>query len=421
MDSSPIRHLGKRAANESWVNMKIIKNSRRAKGSAQIRKEKRATGDFWGYDVWIRQEDGSRKRYREFTFTTKAEAAQALAALKTAGWKARYGLKPAAAVCTTSIKEAIETYLKLAKANLQANRTDESSYWRSMPGHLRTLERWGRFVGLNRAVSSVQYDDFVFWVAAEIERAKAKGSSLKQSTIRRGLNTIRAALNHAVQTCPDLKSYQVPRSPLTKKVEEERDRVLSDEEISMISAALLANPDWDDALFFFQIGLITAGRMAEIRRMRWDESSERFGTVKLYSSKTKKWRTIKVPAAATLIALRKRQGSGSETHVLRRSDKWIRDVLSEVSESAGIPYGQNVPGGWCPHDLRHTCLTNLALAGVPINGIKEFAGHSSIVETQRYLKFMPESIEAAARQSSRLAQLTGVRFNSQPRKRKQSN
>ena len=189
----------------------------------------------------------------------------------------------------------------------------------------------------------------------------------------------------------------------------------------MISAALLANPDWDDALFFFQIGLVTAGRMAEIRRMRWDESSERFGTVKLYSSKTKKWRTLKVPAAAMLIAIRRTQLPGSEIHVLRRSDKWIRDVLSEASESAGIPYGQNVPSGWCPHDLRHTCLTNLALAGVPINGIKEFAGHSSIVDTQRYLKFMPESIEVAARQSSRLAQLTGVRFNSQPRKRKQSN
>src|SRR5205807_9644280 len=113
-----------------------------------------------------------------------------------------------------------------------------------------TLERWGRFVGLNRAVNSILYDDFVFWVAAEIDRAKKNGGSLKQSTIRRGLNTIRAALNHAVQTCPDLKSYQVPRSPLTKKVEEERDRVLSDEEISMISATLLANPDWDDALFF---------------------------------------------------------------------------------------------------------------------------------------------------------------------------
>src|SRR5258708_17212304 len=70
--------------------------------------------------------------------------------------------------------------------------------------------------------------------------------------------------------------------------------------------------------------------------------------------------------------------------------------------------GQAGAGGWCPHDLRHTCLTNLALAGVPINGIKEYAGHASIIETQRYLKFMPQSVELAASVSTRLADLASV-------------
>ena len=124
--------------------------TRRLKGTAQLRKEKRATGEFWGYDVWIRQEDGSRKRYREFKFATKAEAGQALAALKTAGWKARYSLKAATNARVTLIKDAIASYLKLAKASLLANRTEESSYWRDTPGHLRTLERWGRFAGVDR-------------------------------------------------------------------------------------------------------------------------------------------------------------------------------------------------------------------------------------------------------------------------------
>ena len=45
--------------------------------------------------------------------------------------------------------------------------------------------------------------------------------------------------------------------------------------------------EWHEALFFFQLALITAGRMAELRRMRWEESDVRFGTVKIYSSKTK--------------------------------------------------------------------------------------------------------------------------------------
>lgn len=397
--------------------MKTPKSKQRPKGSAQIRKEQRSGGEFWGYDVWIRQPDGSRKRYREFSFATKAEADQALAALKTVGWKARYGLKSPSVVHHTSINEAIASYFKVTKANSLANKTDDSTYWRDEPGHLRTLQRWGEFVGLSRHVSSIRYDDFVFWVAAETERGKKKnGHGLKKATIRRGLNTIRAALNHAVQTYSDLKFYQVPRSPLTKKSEHERDRVLSDEEISKISAALAAKNEWADALFFFQINLITGGRMAELLRMRWEESSERFGIVKLYSSKTKKWRTIKAPSAASLIAHRRAEGRGNATHVLPLPDNWIRKVLLKASESVGIRYGQSVPGGWCPHDLRHTCLTNLALAGVPINGIKEYAGHASIVETQRYLKFMPESVELAAQASTRLANIAGFQPTSKREK-----
>jgi len=148
--------------------------------------------------------------------------------------------------------------------------------------------------------------------------------------------------------------------------------------------------------------------MAELRRMRWEESNVRFGTVKLYSSKTKKWRTIKAPSAATLITQRKAEGNRGGSRVLTQPDHWFREILKEASESVGIRYGQTVPEGWCPHDLRHTCLTNLALAGVPINGIKEYAGHASIIETQRYLKFMPQSVELAASVSARLAFLANV-------------
>jgi len=48
------------------------------------------------------------------------------------------------------------------------------------------------------------------------------------------------------------------------------------------------------------------------------------------------------------------------------------------------------------------------MAGVPINGIKEYAGHASIVGTQKYLKFMPPSVELAASVSTRLAALAHV-------------
>lgn len=88
-------------------------------------------------------------------------------------------MRPEEKVSQTRIKEAIESYLKVAKANLLANKTDETTYWREMPGHLRTLERWGKFAGLNRQVITLTRDDFVFWIAAETERGKSNGRPLK--------------------------------------------------------------------------------------------------------------------------------------------------------------------------------------------------------------------------------------------------
>ena len=120
--------------------------------------------------------------------------------------------------------------------------------------------------------------------------------------------------------------------------------------------------------------------MAELLRMRWEESDVRFGTVKLYSSKTKKWRTIKAPSAAILIANRK------------------------AARVAPFGYSHTRITG-----IATSWGTNLAMAGVPINGIKEYAGHASIVETQKYLKFMPQSIDLAASVSTRLAALATVK------------
>jgi len=83
------------AVSVSPGELRDVRKSRKPKGFAQIRKEKRSAGEFWGYDVWIRQPDGSRRRYREFTFATKLRLLmpQALASLRTTGWKTRYGVR----------------------------------------------------------------------------------------------------------------------------------------------------------------------------------------------------------------------------------------------------------------------------------------------------------------------------------------
>ncbi|HYU97368.1 MAG TPA: tyrosine-type recombinase/integrase [Pyrinomonadaceae bacterium] len=234
-------------------------------------------------------------------------------------------------------------------------------------------------------MTEINKDVISYWIAAETNRAQRKGTTLKQATIKRGLNTILAALHHAVESgkFKDLLNYRVPKTPLKKyQVEEDSDRVLTDEEIEQISTKLADHPGYEEALFFFQLALITGARMAELRRMKLDESSVRFGTVKLKSTKTSgKVRTIKAPAAAELIAQRREAKLGGPIRVLTQDDKWFRDAFREISESLNILYGQRIPGGWTIHDLRHTCLSNLALEGMPLHAIKEYAGHKNITET----------------------------------------
>ena len=377
---------------------------------------------MWGYHVWLRQPDGSRKQVRDFSFSTKDEAKEALRAIQTAGRKERYGLVEAKKQEPTTLETAVTRYKDLAQSKRISRRNEDTTYWRDQPGHIHTLERFGRWAVTERKIKYVsEVDDEIiqYWMAAEVLRAQEKQATIRQSTIKRGLNTILAALRSAKESrkFDDLINYLVPVNPLKKsQVEEDRDRILSPDEITKISKALSEQPELEEALFFLQLALMTGGRFAELKRMKWDESNVRFGIVKLKSTKTGgKTRPIKVPGAAELIAQRKAAKLGGSERVLTKEYEWFKETFKTISESLDIPYGQRVQGGWTIHDLRHTCLSNLALEGMPLHAIKEFAGHSNISETLRYLKYMPQQIELGAKISSKLGLLAGARLqHSQP-------
>jgi len=61
------------------------------------------------------------------------------------------------------------------------------------------------------------------------------------------------------------------------------------------------------------------------------------------------------------------------TAVLRDATQW-----DEVVTKLGYGYLRR-------HDLRHTGLTRMADAGVPVHVLRKIAGHGSLTTTQRYL------------------------------------
>lgn len=91
---------------------------RRPYGNATVRQEIRKGKLVWGYDKTLRQPDGKLKRFRNFSFRTKADAAMALDELKLANTKPRHVLKPAEELNPTTVKVAVASYQKLAAAKL---------------------------------------------------------------------------------------------------------------------------------------------------------------------------------------------------------------------------------------------------------------------------------------------------------------
>jgi integrase len=97
------------------------------------------------------------------------------------------------------------------------------------------------------------------------------------------------------------------------------------------------------------------------------------------------------------------RGGRITTAVLRDATHW-----DEVVNELGYEHLRR-------HDLRHTGLTWMADAGVPVHVLRKIAGHGSLVTTQRYLHPDDQSITDAGTALS--AHLTAKWSQSGPKPR----
>lgn len=310
---------------------------------------------------------------------------------------------------SVSIGQAIEGYIRTLVAKWTAKYGAEYA-GRSIRQlyHVRT---WVQFVGSDRFVKDITKADLVPWAERELTRG------IRASSVQRRLNNIRAALNHAKEFYPDLKTFTVPRYSLGSEALLGRVRILDETEIRMISQVLQSRDEWRDAFDFFRIALGSGGRFDEIvpvvlrkdmttAGIKWSDININAGTVKLFSGKTGKGRTIYVPAVVDVLVERKKARLGNSVHAFECRDHWIRKIFRQVSKLCTIPYGQQVAGGWTVHDLRHTCLTHLLQNGVDLAAVRDFAGHSSISETSKYVHSTEKAKNLLAKASGGLLDFT---------------
>lgn len=125
----------------------------------------------------------------------------------------------------------------------------------------------------------------------------------------------------------------------------------------------------------------------EMIAARWDAFGPGFKTVTFWHTKTNRPRTVPLTKRSQAIIARlhqlkahRTQGpfTGFKKSTMRNAWATMRAVMQM----------QDVT----PHTLRHTCITRLVLGGVDIKRVMEWAGHTNVSTTMRYLQIRPSAL-----------------------------
>ena len=169
-----------------------------------------------------------------------------------------------------------------------------------------------------------------------------------------------------------------------------RDRFLSDGELRRLSAALAQESEpWRS---YFPLLLLLGLRRSELAGAAWSDVDLEAGTIRLVRTKTGKPRLAPLPRLAVEILRALPSygraeflfpGTGSTGHLVEVKSAWAR--ICRRGELVGATI----------HDLRRTCASMMAMAGVNLPTIGRVLGHVNLDATQIYARLDMETARRA--------------------------
>jgi integrase len=180
-------------------------------------------------------------------------------------------------------------------------------------------------------------------------------------------------------------NIELPQKPAPK------DRWLTDAEIHKLLTAD-AEPHVRLAIY---IMLTTAARVGAVLDLTWDRVDLARGQINLRVDQEgpRKGRAV-VPINDTLrAALSNAAEMALSDHVIEWAGspvKSIRKGFTKAVDNAELK-------GVSPHTLRHTAAVRMAAAGIPMQKIAQYLGHSNTSQTERvYARYAPDHLRDAA-------------------------
>lgn len=209
---------------------------------------------------------------------------------------------------------------------------------------------------------------------------KRTKQGIKNGTIHRELTMLRAAVRW---NNPQTKAvFDFPAKPPPKDL-----RLTKAEAQKLIEGAR-----GNHVKLFIVLALTTAARTTAILELTWDKIDFPGNRILLGGGNRLKGRAT-VPMNQTARAmLEKAHKASLSDNVIELGGKPLKSIRKGVVE-AGKRAGLKVS----PHMLRHTAACLMAEAGIPINEISQFLGHSSPDITFRvYARYSPEYLKKAS-------------------------
>jgi integrase len=210
------------------------------------------------------------------------------------------------------------------------------------------------------------------------DRRRAAGDG----TIHVELTYLRAALRWHDAHTPAV--IEMPSKPAP------RDDYLTREQY----ARLLAAADAPHIRLFIALAIATGGRASAILQLEWDRVDFERGLIRLGDGTKRRKGRATLPMTGTvrgelMIAAEQRTCG----YVIEFAGKPILRIVKgfrSVARAAGLPWVT-------PHVIRHTAAVWMAEAGVPIDEIAQYLGHTDSRITERvYARYSPGYLAKAA-------------------------
>jgi integrase len=185
-----------------------------------------------------------------------------------------------------------------------------------------------------------------------------------------------------------------PASGFHRRIETERERFLSPQEIVRLASALDGAAD-QRAAGIIRLCMLTGARLGEVRQSRFEQFNLELGVWSKPAATTKQRKIHRVPVSSDVAAIVRQRlllvPSGVPWlfpgDVPGQPVKEIRHFWRQVQKLADLPDVRI-------HDLRHTFASLLVSGGASLEMIGKLLGHTQMQTTQRYAHLMDSPLRA---------------------------